>query len=167
MARTLQELQKQYNSSSKNGMGGMGKGPGRGPGAKNIGGKPKNTKKTIGRLLGYVGKYKFLLLVVFLFMMINTTFSLVGGYMTRPIINRLAAYSFNYNQEYGAVDTAQEIAVSNDPTSGFIYNVADKAIEGYKNVASPFIGKIIKSDNQAVADILSYIGAASNQCQAS
>ena len=25
--------------------------------------KPKNTKKTIGRLLGYIGRYKFLLLI--------------------------------------------------------------------------------------------------------
>ena len=97
MARTLAELQKQYNSSSKHGgpgrPGGPGGGPrGRGPGMGGPGGKPKNAKKTVGRLLGYVGKYKVLLFIVLIVMMINTVTSLVGGYMTRPIINRLSEY---------------------------------------------------------------------------
>ena len=67
MARSLAELQKQYHSSSKPGGPGRpgGGGPrGRGPGMGGPGGKPKNTKKTIGRLLGYVGKYKALFFVV-------------------------------------------------------------------------------------------------------
>ena len=96
MARSLSELQKQYNSSSKHGgfgghggpRGGGGPGP-RGRGPAGMGGKPKNTKKTIGRLLSYVGKYKALLFIVFFFMMLNTVFSLIGGYLTRPIINQL------------------------------------------------------------------------------
>ena len=79
MARSLQELQKQYHSSSKpggKGPGGPGGGPGGGPrggrgGPRGMGGKPKNLKKTIGRLLGYVGKYKALFFVVLIFMMIN------------------------------------------------------------------------------------------------
>ena len=78
MARSLTELQKQYNSSSKHGPGGpgghgpRGGGPGpRGRGPMGMGGKPKNTKKTIGRLLSYVGKYKALLFVVFFFMMLD------------------------------------------------------------------------------------------------
>ena len=75
MARTLSELQKQYSSSSKDPAKMVGRGPGgRGRGPGGMGGKPKNAKKTIGRLLGYVGRYKFLLIVVFLFMIINTTF---------------------------------------------------------------------------------------------
>ena len=94
MARSLSELQKQYHSSSKpgkGGPGGHGGGP-RGRGPQGMGGKPKNTKQTIGRLLKYVGKYKALLFVVLIFMMFNTVFSLIGGYMTRPIINRLSMY---------------------------------------------------------------------------
>ena len=97
MARSLSELQKQYNSSTKPGAPGPGRGPGmgggpRGRGPAGMGGKPKNLKKTIGRLLSYVGKYKVLLLIVFFFMMLNTVTSLVGGYLTRPIVNRLSEY---------------------------------------------------------------------------
>ena len=66
MARSLSELQKQYNSSSKPGRGpGMGGGP-RVRGPAGMGGKPKDLKKAVGRLLSYVGKYKVLLVVVFM-----------------------------------------------------------------------------------------------------
>ena len=71
MARTLEELQKQYNSSSKkespSGMPPM-PGPGRGRGPGRASGKPKDMKKTVGRLLSYVGKYKLRLIFVFIFM---------------------------------------------------------------------------------------------------
>ena len=98
MARSLEQLKKQYShSASGKGprgpmMGGPGRGP-RGPMGRGPGGKPKNLKKTIGRLLSYVGKQKALLIVVFLFMLVNTVTSLVGGYMTRPIINRIIEIS--------------------------------------------------------------------------
>ena len=60
MARTLEELKKQYNSVS-HGESLRGPGPGRGPGPR-AKGKPKNVGKTVGRLLAYVGKYKFSIL---------------------------------------------------------------------------------------------------------
>ena len=71
MARTLSELQKQYHSSAKPGkpMGGPGGGP-RGRGPQGPGGKPKNMKKTVGRLLSYVGKYRILLVLVLVFILI-------------------------------------------------------------------------------------------------
>ena len=90
--RTLEQLQKQYNSSSKHGgpKGGPGFGPrGRGMGMK---GKPKNLKKTIVRLLSYVGEYKFRLVAVLLCMLCTTCFSLVGGYMIAPIVTRISKY---------------------------------------------------------------------------
>ncbi len=87
MARTLEELQKQYNSVS-HGQTLRGGGPGRGPGPR-AKGKPKNVKKTIGRLLSYVGKYKFRLVFVFLCMILTTLSSLAGGYLIVPVINRL------------------------------------------------------------------------------
>jgi len=87
MARTLEQLQKQYNSGSKN-MSLRGGGPGRGPGPR-AKGKPKELKKTVKRILSYVGKYKFLLILVFLFMATTTIASLFGGYMIAPIINRI------------------------------------------------------------------------------
>lgn len=94
MARNLKELQKQYSSSHTVGprMGGPGRGPG-GPrgrrGAVGSGGKPKNTSKTISRLLSYIGNYKYLFIVVLLCMLMSTVTSLIGSYMLAPIINKI------------------------------------------------------------------------------
>ena len=94
MARTLEELQKQYNKASgdhslRGGPGG-GRGPG-GPGPRGarMGGKPKNLKTTVSRLLTYVGRYKYRLILVFFCMIFSTVFSLCGGYLIAPIINRI------------------------------------------------------------------------------
>ena len=87
MARTLEELKKQYNSVS-HGQSLRGGGPGRGPGPR-AKGKPKNMGKTVSRLLSYVGKYKFRLILVFLCMILTTVSSLCGGYLIVPMINRL------------------------------------------------------------------------------
>ena len=149
MARSLAELQKQYHSTSKPGRGGPGgHGPGgggpRGRGPGGMGGKPKNTKKTIGRLLGYVGKYKILLFVVLFFMMLNTVFSLIGGYMTRPIINRLSEY----------VGLEVDEKTLNSP----IYVALDSFIEKVKNGATDFIAKIVGDGyNDAAASVMFYI----------
>ena len=91
-ARTLEELQKQYSGkSSKMHKPGMGGGPGprgRGPGVR-AKGKPADTKKTISRLLSYIAKYKFRLVLVLVCMFFNTLASLTGGYILRPVINAL------------------------------------------------------------------------------
>ncbi len=86
MARTLSELRKQYNSVShgQSLRGGMGRGPG--PRGK---GKPKEMKKTVARILSYVGKYKKRLFLVFFCMFMTTVASLCGGYLIVPIINRI------------------------------------------------------------------------------
>ncbi len=91
MARTLQELQKRYNSVAKDKRaGGFGHGPRRGPGNPGMrGSKPKNTRHTIARMLHYIGNYKGLLVVVLLCMLLSTATSLIGGYMMAPIIDRL------------------------------------------------------------------------------
>lgn len=86
MARTLEQLQKQYNSGSKHQSLRGGPGPGARVRAK---GKPKNLKKTVGRILNYVGRYKVRLIFVFFFMALTTVFTLFGGYMIAPIINRI------------------------------------------------------------------------------
>ncbi len=89
MARTLEQLKKQYNSVS-HGQSLRGGGPG-GPRPRHGGakGKPKNIGKTISRLLSYVGKYKFRLIMVFTCMILTTVFSLCAGYLIVPIINRI------------------------------------------------------------------------------
>ena len=149
MARSLEELQKQYHSTQKPGAPGMGGGPrgggprgGRGPAG--MGGKPKNTKKTVSRLLSYVGKYKALFFVVLAFMMLNTVFSLIGGYMTRPIINRLTEY----------VGLEVDATTMNSP----IYVVLDSWIESVKNGATGFIAAVVgDAYNPVATEVLFYI----------
>ncbi len=94
-ARTLEELQKQYGGkSSKGKMMGGGHGPrrGGGPGVR-AKGKPKDTKATIKRLLSYVAKYKFRLVLVLVCMLFSTLSSLTGAYILRPVINALVGQS--------------------------------------------------------------------------
>ena len=92
--RTLEALRKQYAREVKATRGGPGMGPrpGGGPGGRNHGmkGKPKNTKKTIGRLWRYVVVYRWLLLLVLFLMLTQTVTSLCGSYLLNPIINRIA-----------------------------------------------------------------------------
>ena len=87
MARSLNELKKQYNSVS-HGQSLRGGGPGNRQRYK-AKGKPKNIGKTISRLLCYVGKYKFRLVLVFACMILTTVLSLCAGYLLVPIINRI------------------------------------------------------------------------------
>ena len=152
MARSLEQLQKQYNSSASSNQGMRMGGPGRGgPGGRGHGGrgghgsKPKDIKATTKGLFRYIGKYKFLLLVVFLCMLISTATSLIGGYVTRPVINKLA-------ENYSPLD------VSYDSGSGVIYDFLDNAIENFREIASPLFEKI--AGNGTGADVLAYIAAA-------
>lgn len=84
MARTLETLQKQYNSAAA--------ASNRGPMAatNNFKGKPKHSRETVARILAYVGRYKKRLALVLLCMLLSTAASLAGGYVLRPVINRIA-----------------------------------------------------------------------------
>ena len=125
MARTLQELQKQYNSAS-HGESLRGGGPGH-RGARRASGKPKNLSATIKRLLSYVGKYKFRLITVFVCMILTTLASLAGGYLIVPIINRITL----------AVDPTAEL----NPSA--IAKFADKIIEAL--VDTRFVSSLMGS----------------------
>ncbi len=50
-------------------------------------GKPKNAKKTITRILQYMGKFKALWLVVFLCVLISSGASVIGTYLIKPALN--------------------------------------------------------------------------------
>ncbi len=92
MARTLEQLQKQYVGKVPSQKGGFMGGPGRGPGGRHGGmphGKPKNVKKSVVRLLKYAGKYKWRFVLVLFFMLLSTVTSLVGSYMLAPIIDKI------------------------------------------------------------------------------
>ncbi len=152
MARTLEQLQKQYNSHSKAG-GPMGRGPMGRPGGGPRGpmrgghGKPKNVKRTVSRILSYIGNYKYLLIVVFLFMLLNTVTSLVGGYLTRPILNRLSMLA--------------GLEIDESSLSSPIYKFADSLIVYFKDTASGLVAAIVGDGyNAAATEALSYIAAA-------
>ena len=113
MARSLEQLQKQYNSSAP---GKLGKGPGGpggmrpgGRGGRNMGpvGKPKNALPTIKRLIGYVSDFKLHIILVVFCMLLATVTSLIGSYMLFPIINRIA-------QVETTVENSGEMAVKVD-----------------------------------------------------
>lgn len=128
MARTLSELQKQYNSMEKGGK------RGHGPGGPRIhgGGKPKNVGATVKRLLRYVGVYKVRLILVFLSMILHTAFFLCGSYLIAPIINRITL----------AVNPLADISPS------AIEKIADRVIESF--VSMPWISSLMGTTASAV-----------------
>ena len=142
MARTLEALQKQYKSSSKQKPGGMGHGggPGRGgPRRGGPGGKPKNMKNTVIRLLGYLTAYKLRLIAVIFTMLTSTVTSLIGSYMMMPIINRIGGVEMSVKDGVFAV-------------------WADNIIESFRNVLYPSASNLFESER--VADVMIYILAA-------
>ena len=55
--------------------------------------KPKDVKKTVKRLLGYLTRKKWPIFVVLACLLLSTVASIAGTYMMRPIINNLAGSS--------------------------------------------------------------------------
>ena len=64
------------------------RGPG-GPGGGPRGGfrKPKDLRGTLGKLMGYLGRYKALLVVVVVLLVISSACSVAGSYLIKPLIN--------------------------------------------------------------------------------
>jgi ATP-binding cassette subfamily B multidrug efflux pump len=62
-------------------------GPRQGPGAMPGFEKPKDTKKTIMRLMAYLGKKKTELILVFVMLIVSTAGFLAGSYLLKPLIN--------------------------------------------------------------------------------
>lgn len=98
----LEYLKKKYESrlNPKKDEGMPGSMPGGAPGGKRegrnaakqgMGGKPKNLKKTVGRLLSYISHEKGKLILVFFCVILGTAANLAGSYMLRPIINGLTS----------------------------------------------------------------------------
>ena len=53
--------------------------------------KPKNTKKSITRLVGYIGRSKYLLLIVLLMLVLSTLCQTGASYWLKPILNDVAS----------------------------------------------------------------------------
>ncbi|MBQ8399985.1 MAG: ABC transporter ATP-binding protein [Clostridia bacterium] len=113
------------------GPGGPGRGPGRGPGGpgprgRMMGGKPKDTKKTLGRLMKYLAKFKFRLLAVLFCMLGSTLTSLVASFMLSPVINRIAG-------------------VELDEKAGFFVRLADRIFASVAEL-EPFASLLARDD---------------------
>ena len=101
--RNLQDLQKQYAKSSHGpgGPGGHGpRGGGPGPRGRGMGGKPKNTKTTIVRLLGYLRPHAPALVLVLICMLASTVTSLIGSYLLSPVINHIAGVEMSTDASF-------------------------------------------------------------------
>lgn len=59
-----------------------------GPKGSMPGAKPTNTRKTIVRLFGYMGKYKYLFIPVCLCVLLNSGAMITGTYLLKPAINQ-------------------------------------------------------------------------------
>ena len=57
--------------------------------------KPKHLRYTLRTFLSYLGRHKFLLLAVAVLVTISASANLLGTYMIRPVVNSLAAGSWN------------------------------------------------------------------------
>ena len=138
MARTLEQLQKQYQSAPSQ-RGGMRPGPGRGgPGGRGgMGGKPKNMKNTVSRLLKYISVYKYHFIIVFLCLLITTVTSSAGTYFLKPILDNLAGggnqqndfahriiVAFSGKIGLSGLSNVMEYTVTGVVILGFIYIVA-------------------------------------------
>ena len=87
--KRLMSLKKKYQkhaSMMPQGGGPRGRGPQHMAGKK---GKPKDMKKTLGRLMGYVGREKKKIALAFICVILTTVSNLAASYVLRPVINSL------------------------------------------------------------------------------
>ena len=86
--KRLYSLKKKYQKHAS--LTAPGRGPGRrGPMQPGQKGKPKDMKKTLGRLMGYVGREKKKIALAFLCVILSTVANLAASYVLRPVINSL------------------------------------------------------------------------------
>ncbi len=90
----MESLKRRYGHRTSYGApggAGRGRGPGHGPGRQLRGGRPKEARATVKRLLSYLNQDRGMMGVAFLCVILNTFGSLAGAYMLRPIINTYIA----------------------------------------------------------------------------
>ncbi len=125
MARNLDELRARYHSNTNKKGGGMGRPSGGRGGPRIQGGKPKNTRAIIGRLLSYLKAYRGRLILVLFCMLFSTVASLCASYLLAPIINRLVrAISPNMPIEMSALERFADsvIARFTEPVGAWLNN---------------------------------------------
>ena len=139
-ARNLDALRKQYASKAADPKRPMmmprgGRGPGGGgPHGGRMGGRPKNTKATILRLLSYFKPHIGKLIIVLLCMLFSAVTSLIGSFTLLPIINRI-----------GGVATTEKAGVAAVYMDGLIERLTEL----------PFIASIMSGSR--FAEVLTYV----------
>ncbi len=159
MARTLENLQKQYNSTAA--------ASNRGPMAatNNFKGKPANSRATIARIFSYVGVYWKRLILVLLCMLLTTAASLAGGYVLRPVINHIADVSVSAGERvsYLAMMLGVLAAIYLTAVCGtwlqsrMMIGISRSAIEKIRNDLFTRVEKLPLSfhDNQTTGELMS------------
>lgn len=120
MVRELDELKKRYSfGSTGKGGGPGGHGPGKGgPGRGRPTGKPKATKHTIKRLLGYLSAYKTRFIFIFACLFVTTLTTLVASYMLAPLLDKVAGV---VNKDNNFADGI--ISAATDTMKGFVTGI--------------------------------------------
>ena len=159
MARKLETLQKQYNSTVAASH--------RGPMAatNNFKGKPANSRATLARIFSYVGAFKKRLALVVLCMMLTTAASLAGGYVLRPVINRIADASVSAGERVSYLAAMLGVLVAIYLTgvvgswlqSRLMIGVSRSAIQKIRDDLFTKIERLPLSfhDNQATGELMS------------
>ena len=160
MARNLEQLRERYNSSSRGGPRKampMPHGP-RGPRAPGVKGKPKNLKKTIKRLLSYVGKHKIKLALVLVCMLFTAVTALVGSYMVAPIIDRITVELFpDAKIEMSAAERIADRAIQAITDIGFVKSFTENKFTAVSLYV--FIAVAILACIYVISIICSYLEA--------
>ncbi len=143
MARTLEELQRQYHSTAapdKRGGPPMGR-PGGGRHNPAMGGKPKATRRTLTRLLAYLKPYAWRFVAVLICMLASTVTSLIGAYLLAPIINRLTlAVLPNAEITMSAAERVADRVIS--AFVGVLPFAADSPVMGYVVTAAVVLATV-------------------------
>ncbi len=113
------------------------KGRGGGPRGMMKTGKPKNSKKTIGRLFSYIAGDKWKLVIVFFMVIINTVGGLAGSYLLRPVVNMLTSPGGSVEKLLGYIGIMAAVyaavVISQYLQARIMIEVSQKALEKLRN----------------------------------
>ncbi|MCR5033772.1 MAG: ABC transporter ATP-binding protein/permease [Lachnospiraceae bacterium] len=113
------------------------KGRGGGPRGMMKTGKPKNSKKTIGRLFSYIAGDKWKLVIVFFMVIINTVGGLAGSYLLRPVVNMLTSPGGSVEKLLGYIGIMAavyaSVVISQYLQARIMIEVSQKALEKLRN----------------------------------
>ena len=106
--------------------------------------RPKNMAYTVKRLLSYMGRHKFSLLLVAFLVSLSVICNLLGTYMIRPVINGIASGGGMESLVRGVMITALIYIVGVLAAVGYTQIMARLTSFGQKKSALPIGGRRFK-----------------------